>query len=509
MRTSLIAFCFLLAACLYGQESFLHLDRPYYAAGEVSRFQVYLPQPAPGIVRAEVYAPDGALVDYFFLRSGGGGTADGYYRWGYDLPTGYYRLRFAALTEQQTTVDLGTYPLPVYQVSDRRGDAGAASETTPSAPADDLTVNIADGRVTASGLPDGVYSLAVRNREVTGQGSSVRSAAASAGARYVDTLFYGGRLTTPETGEAIAVNLLPFFDNRTLKTYFSKSDDEGDFLITLPSFEGEKQVQAYSVKDEAIDAGLSFPPLEALSTTPPLTEEVLAYLDLSNRRRKIYQLYGGVETPLDATPAGEEMKMLNPNRDYNVQDYKSFPDMLTFFNEVAGELRVRERRGVQNAQLYNAPNQRFFSDTPLFIVDGRLTRDVAYITSLAPAGVDRLAYYYDNRELRRDFPALGSYGVVQIDLTGDAGEFPEADAANILTIQGVLPEQAFGVTEEDAPRLSPLLLWQSGEIDGGTLTVDLPATDDPGAYEVVLVVRDTESGALSVGRAEVTLTASR
>lgn len=508
MRPIYVLLYLLCALALPAQESTLHADRPFYAAGEVMRYQVYLPESAPGTVRAEVYGPDGVLVDYYFLRTRGD-AAEGYHRWDYDLPTGYYRLRFSGLTAGNRPVDLGTFRYAVYNVSDRKQAPAAAPASPPPAPPEGgLTVEVRAGEIIATGLPAGPYSVAIVNTEVTGPGVAVQTAAATVAYAYADTLFYGGVLTGAQSGEPYAVNLLPFFDTRTLDTYFSKSDAAGRYVLTVPAFEGEKQVQARGVNDARVRARLTFPEIEAITDAPPVTAAVLNYLDLSNRRRKIYQLYGGVETPLDAVPAAATAKPLEPNESYNVQDYKTFPDMLTFFNEVAGELRYRRRRGELSAALYNAPNQRFFSDTPLFIVDGRLTRDAEYVAGLSPADVSRLEYFYDNRQLRRDFPALGSQGVVRIELLRDNGKFPAADGENLLTIRGLRPAQPFG-REDGIPRLSPLLHWAAGRTEGGELRLAVPATDDPGEYRVIVVARDAAGGSVRSGSTTVAVAASR
>ena len=507
MYRLLCLFLLFLGTGIHAQESVLHPDRPYYAAGEVMRFRTYFPVDVPGKVRVDVYAPDGESIDYFFVRTQEG-VADGYYRWNFDLPTGYYRLGFTALAAtEDRVVDLGTFRRAVYNVGDRKRDPAAGTDTAASFTGD-LNVTVSDGRVTATGLPEGAYSLSVYNTEVAGAADPVGAAAAQAVAGYRHTLFYGGYLEDRASGGPVAVNLLPFFDTRTLRTYFSKSDDAGRYVLTVPAFEGENRVQARGIGEEAVQAEMRFPPLPALTESPPLTAQVLAYLDLSNRRRKIYQLYGGVETPLDGEATPQAVMPLQPNESFNVQDYKTFPDMLTFFNEVAGELRYRRRRGELTASLYNAPNQRFFTGTPLFIVDGRLTRDVGYVAALSPADVATLEYYYDNRELRRDFPALGGQGVVRIELLRDNGKFPDDDADNVLTIRGIQPVQEFA-REGEAPRLSPLLLWDSGTTAGGTMTVDLPPTDDPGTYRAVLVVRDAATGTIRRGVAEVAVAASR
>ncbi|WP_116125563.1 hypothetical protein [Lewinella sp. IMCC34183] len=487
--------------------STLHLDRPYHASGEVAWFSLYLPAPAPATVRVGVFGPDGRERDYFFLRAEAG-TVSGHYRWGYDLPTGYYRLGFTTLTADGGVADLGQYRHAVYSVADRSAEAAAARRGGADEATGDLGLELTGGQIVVADAPAGAYSVAVYNASVCGDDPTLASEAVTGAQGYVDTLFYGGVLTEAEGGAPVRVGLLPVFDNTTFATYFSKSDAEGRYLLELPDFRGEREVQVISITDQQPRPRMNAAELPALDESPPLTEEVLAYLDLSNRRRKIYQLYQTVETPLEALPPPVERRDLTASKAYDVQNYKAFPDLYTFFREVAGELRYRDRRDGYEARLYNAPSQRFFTETPLFIVDGRLTRDANYVAKLSPATVERVAFYYGNRNLRELFPALGSQGVVQIDRIRPVTDLPADDAANLLTLQGLQTAQPFPAPADGRPRLSPLLLWQTGTTGGGRMVIDLPPTDDAGNYRVVVTHRDA-AGRVRRGLLGVTLATSR
>ncbi|PHK97911.1 hypothetical protein CGL56_13945 [Neolewinella marina] len=481
----------------------LHHDRPYHATGEVSWFRAYLPAPAPPTVRVEVYAPDGSRLDYFFLKSDvAGGTAEGYYRWGYDLPTGYYRIALTALSAAGEDVPLGTFRHPVYRVDDRNATAEAATNDAAEFATDDLDLRVEGDALRIAGAPAGTYSVAVYHDAVVGSaaGATVSSAPAQPTPACLDTLFYRGQILAATDAAPVNVNLLPVFDGATYATYFSKTDAAGEFLLNLPAFAGSKTVQVRSITDQALKGSLSSPRLPRLEQRPPLTAEVIEYLDLSHRRRKIYQLYRTVETPLEVEVRPERPLPLRASKSYNVQDYKAFPDLYTFFREVAGELRFRERRDGYTAQLYNAPTQRFFTGTPLFIVDGRLTRDADYVARLDPADVARVSFYYGNRELREQFPALGSQGVVQIDRLRPAADLPADDAANLLELHGLQPALNFTPRSgEEVPRLSPLLLWQTGTTEGEQTLIPLPATDDSGTFRVVVLLRTAAGDALLGG----------
>lgn len=507
----LLSLLFVLGTGLLTAQTILHVDRSYHAAGEVLRFGLFLPEPAPTLVRIDIHAPDGKRMDYFFLPASESGVATGHYRWPYELPTGYYRLAVTALSAEDQPVGLGTFQHAVYALSDRRAEG--AESTKPGAdgiPVDQLQITVSDSEIVLPSFPAGPYGISVVNQSVLGtEATLVSTAETQAAEAYRDTLFYFGQLVSGDDGASIATNLLPFFDLATLFTYFSKSERDGTFLLTVPPFTGERRVQIRPLTTGDARARILAPTLAPLTERPPLSAAVLDYLDFANRRKKIFQLYGTVESPLHAEATKVNVAPLTPNETFHVPDYRAFPDLATFFREVAGELRVRQRKGTYEARLYNAPNQRFFTDTPLFIVDGRLTQDLEYVMNLKPADVERVSFFYENQYLRRHFPALGRSGVVRIDLIRDSNSFPAADEAAILRIQGMQAPSPFKAVETPLPRISPLRLWRYGTHAGGDLRIGLPETDDPGQYTITVLSQDAATGAVRTGRGSQRVAAAR
>lgn len=496
--------CFLFTLMLLGfvlplnAQTSLQFDRPFHVAGEVTWFTAYLPQPAPPKVRVVVYGTDGAVEDYFFLATDEQDRISGYYRFPYEATTSYYRFQLQALTAEDELVSLGTFQHAVY--AEKRVEATATPPQTDRAAmpsAGGLSVSTADGQLSIAGLDGQAYSISVVNDQVVPEwsGDHLQTAAGKPARRWKDTLFYSGLVTDAE-GQAIQTNLLPFFDPSTYRLFFTKSAADGRFQLELSEYEAQKTIQAHDLNSNDIKVQLTMPALEPLTESPSVTAAVANYIDLSRRRKKIYQLFATVETPLEIKPTEQQRRVLDPNRDFDVQDYKAFPDMYTFFKEVAGELRIRIRKGNYISRLYNAPNQRFFGDTPLFIVDGKLTRDAGYINKMSPAEVDYLAFFYDNGDLRRDFPALGNNGVVQIETVRAPADFPPADAEDILPVRGLLPAAAFRARPVDGnvPALSPLLLWHVGQTAEDTVSLPLPPTDDYGQYRILVVARDGRGG---------------
>lgn len=505
MRLLTFFLVVLFAGTLTAQTA-VHFDRPFHVAGEVAWFSVFLPQPAPPKVKVTVYAPDGEALDYFFLAADAAGQASGYYRWPFDLPTGYYRFGLAGMTTNKEVVDFGLFAHAVY--SDTRPaetTAGTLLGTEELPAAGGLSVAINGREVRINGLNDEAYSISVVNADVIGGSPGFAASPFAVATTWADTLFYPANVTDA-AGTPVYTNLLPVFDPATFEFGFAKSDAAGDFVLELGPFSGTKKVQVRATDGTDLQPTLAAFKTTALTTQPPVTEAVANYIDLSRRRRKIYQLFATVETEINATAIPQSRKLLAPNRDFTVQDYKAFPDMYNFFKEVAGELRVRVKKDNYSAQLYNAPNQRFFAENPLYIVDGKLTRDDNFINQLSPSEVRYLAFYYVGSDLRRNFPALGNNGVVQIETLRPLAKFPAADADDIFPVNGLQPVASFPLrdaADSDVPALSPVLLWQSGRASG-LETLTLPASDDFGRYQVIVVARD-KNGRLRSASQEFTV----
>ncbi|MFT6000498.1 MAG: hypothetical protein ACI81P_002959 [Neolewinella sp.] len=501
MRLLTVAFFLLLTSTLSAQTS-VHFDRPFHVAGEVAWFSAFLPQPAPPKVRVAVYTPDGSEQDYFFLEADEQGQISGYYRWPFGLETGYYRLGLQGMTEGKEVVALGMIPHAVY--NDKRTTeitAGTLSGTDALPASGGLSVDVDGGNVRIGGLNGAAFSISVVNADITGDMEGFQVTPFTPNFSWADTLFYPGNVMTA-AGDPFSTNLLPIFDPATFNFGFAKSDEKGDFMLEIGPFTGKKDVQVRAQDAIDLQPKLYNNKVAPLNTLPPVTEAVATYIDLSRRRRKIYQLFATVETEIDAKVLTQERKALKPNRDFNVQDYKAFSDMYNFFKEVGGELRVRVKKDNYRAQLYNAPNQRFFAENPLYIVDGKLTRDDNYVNTMSPGNVKYLAYYYIGSELRRNFPALGNNGVVQIETVRPVDKFPAADADDIFFINGLQPMAAFPLRDaaaSEVPALSPVLLWQTGRADE-TATIKLPTTDDYGNYKVVVFARGADGSLRSASK---------
>lgn len=487
----LVAFSISLSA-----QTAVHFDRPYHVAGEVSWFAIYPGGNVPAKARVTVSNPAGEVLDYFFVSADANGQLQGYYRWPFGLSTGYYSLAVDALATNNTVKRLGRIEHAVY--SDKRVEAvkstGGNGPLAPPVAANGLTVSAKGNNLSIGGLNGASYSVSVYNEDIIGARTQVLGMAGEAmNVDWADTLFYEAGVALAD-GSPVQTNLLPVFDPATYSFGFSKSDPAGRFVLQTGSFDGNKSLQVRSLEGTELRPTVNIPSAGGSRRTPVITQSVAEYIDLARRRRKIYQLFATVETGIDARVTPQERRKIDVNRDFDVQDYKQFADMFEFFKEVGGELRVRLKKENYTARLYNAPNQRFFEETPLYIVDGKLTRNSNYINKLSPSDIAYLAYYYDNKALRRDFPALGNNGVVQIETVRPLANFPEVDAAGIFSIKGLQPKATFAprnAATDAVPALSPLLLWTTG---GGeqSATVALPATDDFGNYQVVVVARDSD-----------------
>ena len=97
-------------------------------------------------------------------------------------------------------------------------------------------------------------------------------------------------------GQPLQLNVLGAYSPEVKRVVYSKSDANGKFFVNLPDFKGARTIQylGYSVEVENFDVvapdEYSF---AAIEDDVVYNEEVLTYLELSRKRKKIYQ-YGAV-----------------------------------------------------------------------------------------------------------------------------------------------------------------------------------------------------------------------
>ncbi|MDX1911484.1 MAG: hypothetical protein SFV22_08375, partial [Saprospiraceae bacterium] len=316
---------------------------------------------------------------------------------------------------------------------------------------------------------------------------------------WLSGVFLQGWVKDPLQGLLPNINLIPVLDVETQQLHFTKSD-RGQFVVNLPAFEGERRLQMLPFQDEPFQVYWKDAEPNLQPPPPPLryTEGVLRYLDLSRKRKKIYQLYGKTENPVaqaaDRVPAPE----WKTKQVYSVPNYEQFPDLATFFQEVIWRVKFVKKGDRYTATMYNSDTHANFDAPLLFLLDQKATYDADFIGRLDQSLIAEIQVLSDPKQLKKLYPAIGGGGVVRIRSISGRLPLPAEKEREIFTIQGMLPAMVFPDGTKQTPRLQPVAHWQPTfrTDQTGTATLVFSQSEDRSTFcaEVVVQAPDGRRG---------------
>lgn len=507
----------------------LHINQPFYVTGEVIWYQLYLPPGLQGqafTVQATIVDEQGQAVDDSFISSRGEPFCQGYLAIPYELPSGAYRLWLTAAGEKEAAQTLAVGFIPIYndllplpagialaelpeEPAPPEGELDVRLRLEPTGPARPrqvlrLAVEIQDGSgrpvdawASVSITDEGLFGKSVLNGLTQFAGPPLPS-----GQRYLPGINRQG-FVLDENGQPMSSPLLGALGVDNGQLLFAKSDTGGKFLLNLPEYAGRQRWQF--INHPAAGLTVSWPRPSPPPAALPLiyTEGILEYLARSRQRKKIYQLSATLETMLPVAASQHKPPGWEASISYEVQNYERFPDMATFFQEAVPAVRFLPRRDGYAASLYNPASQDYFSAPPLFIIDGKATRDASFAGSLAPASVQRVELLTDPQKLRQFYPAIGAGGVIRITTSLPGLRLPDEQEDDIFSLPGLQAAASFPDTDTDPsrPALRPAIFWHSGLLaraeEGATLS--FRHSDDYGEF-CIEVVAQSPDGRRGSGR---------
>jgi hypothetical protein len=192
-----------------------------------------------------------------------------------------------------------------------------------------------------------------------------------------------------------------------------------------------------------------------------------------------------------------ESSMRNTGTTINVQEYRVFPDMPELILEIIPRLyyRKNEKRELVRVVFSDAYLQP--KSSPLYIIDGLMTRHNSAFLSLKPADIITVKIIHDPVELSR-FQAVAKHGIVIVKTkNGNGARNAERPMTTIDGTNDVFPFQAPGERPAGTrrkPDFRSTLYWNP-EVrtnKNGKATVSFFATDDIG--NVKILVRGLAAG---------------
>ncbi len=488
----------------------VHFDKSFYVSGEVVWYKLYLPASAQGkdfSVQVVVVNGGGVSVGKMFLAVEKNASCQGHFSLPFNAESGVYTFVFTASRKDGTTDELLRASIPVYNdlnITVEKTAVQPVSVGTPTNPPNELKVSV---QVVSDGLPAPRQTVRLKinvadqmGNPVSAEGSASVTDDELCGGKvlFADNFQMGGTVTSgaewlpgvylsglvkSNFGNLMTSSLLPVLDLETHQLYFTKSA-QGVFTLQMPAFTGVHRLQMVGVVEEPFKVTWNEAMNKSSKQQLAYTAGILQYLDLSRKRKKIYQFYGLQDTELKLQAAALKPIEWKGKQFYKVQNYERFPDLATFFQEIIWRVKFVMKGERFTAKMYNVETHTDFEEPPLFIVDEKATYDADFIAKLDPAGIETIELLFEPKLMRKYYPAIGGGGVVRIKTLLGNQSLPAEKESEIISLSGLSLPATFPVVQPNAaePILHPVVFWQPSF-----------TTDKNGAYVLSFVQTDDRS----------------
>ncbi len=509
----LAVFLLFTFSALEGQTT-LHLDKPYYLAGENIFFAFCNRTIESDSVTARVRLFNNSrLVDSYFvpvLNQCG----EGHLKLPYQSETGNYAIDLTLFCgEDLRPAVLANVRVTVYNDGDRAslGDQKLAEIPIGQTQNIDVITASASNRVSyryaiPAEFADRIarVSVAVRDQGIYGSKKNtvhldeplVSLEEASWGIP-----FYGKRVNSEES--QIRNPLLFALNAENL--HFDATEvnlENKEFKIPMTPFYGSKAINFLDYLDDSVKVQQA--PARPRPVVPGAYEVdslVLQHLDIYQEEKTINQAFQqiGLQVKQDST---DLLKVpMPPNYVADVQDFAIRGTTVTLFKELITPLKFRSlgKDRYRARMLYERNNiKKYYTKPPLFIVNGRATRDGPYIGSfpLQEIGYFRIYSLYDDLE---SISPMAFGGIVFVDMLDPNYVLSDSYAQPSYKVRGLQLPVVYPVgpkISDEAPAVGTLLYWNPQvEIVDGALQCNMNTMDVASEYliEVVLHLKDQDA----------------
>ncbi len=521
----------------------VHLDKPYYVTGETVWYKIYLPQGFSNIsgkARVIVKNSRDVLVDHYSIQLAET-QMNGYFKIPYDLDSDTYTFSIYVLENKTLQpVQLLDFLIPIY--NDLSGSelipifpdgSFRSKKEINQIPNTSLDLEISkieagtrekisiSGQVTrADGeIIPSEFSVSVVDEGLIGPAVDeycVFSEEIDLGFNVVigldERVFLQGYISDAKTDQPAQVNILGAFNRKQNRMYYSKSGENGLFTFLMPEQFGDQNLQIAGYlfnefEDTRIEIFKGTADTAMIRMTNQFDRDVSDYITASNVRKRIYQQFKQIEEQAEFNIKELDRLEVRPNKNYKIAEYVSFESVGAFFDEILGSQLKFDRKDDQiTAKMFNPEKNRststdqdfYYPIAPVFVIDGKMTKNAEFVYNLRLSLVDEIDLYYDWRDISEQFGTFGEFGYVVIRTNNADIALPQEDEEDIISITAVQPAPDYPIVvapeEEDIPNLRPSVYWnpQVGN-KNGRLQTSFTSSDDVSKFRILVVAR-TNSG---------------
>ena len=315
------------------------------------------------------------------------------------------------------------------------------------------------------------------------------------------SLFIEGKLQNPLTGKPVTSRLLSIYVDKTSQL-IRASAQNGRVRVSVPDYWGSGIFQILNLDPynptvlELINTSNSDSEDPYFNPTPPKrTPRVLNYLNQTQKRRKIIELFDLYQTPEIRTTVAEP-KLADAT--YRTEDFKQIYSFEQFINEAIPNVRVRIEDTTKTIRLFYKEQGRLFEDHPWYLVDGFLTFNEAEVLKIPYQDIEEVRLYFRSSTIEQYFQGFMLRSGVMEVITREVKYVRELkNSPNVVEMEGFSEPREFSETfklpgSKTTPDLRSVLYWApnvtSDKSGKGQITV--PLSDDTGKFAVVMMGTD-------------------
>ena len=296
-----------------------------------------------------------------------------------------------------------------------------------------------------------------------------------------------------------------------VQTYLSVPGTRTQFTSTFSTKEGQVKyemkdlyggeeliVQTNSAEDSMNRVDIDNPFIEKYTDVPlpPFTNSpgnATALVDNSVAAQVVNKYYGGKLKQLHFPAVDTNTFFFKPDHTYLLDDYTRFTTMEEVMREYVTLMLVKRKNGHFHLPLFDLPNNHFFDNDPLILLDGVPVFDIDKLMTLDPLKMRKL------ETVQRKYFLGGTFydGVMNwITYKGDLGGYTLDPRATVVDYEGLQLEREFyspsyaegQAPESHLPDFRNVLYWSPALLmnASGKSEISFYASDIPGKYIVVV-----------------------
>jgi len=334
-----------------------------------------------------------------------------------------------------------------------------------------------------------------------------------------DKIFIKGQVKD-SLNQPIQANVLGAYASAQKRIHYGKTDVNGLFTFTMPDFYGNQTLQFIGYPKEVEDIKVSLMKETTFDDRPkqalPINEKILKYLEISQQKKKMAEYFENMAENVEMEEVENNFIGLKADYSYKADDYVKFEDIGGFFSELITPLKFRIVNKIYTARMEN-PTARdaSFSNLPgkpLFIIDGKVTRDANFIARTGWSNVRTVDIFYIAEKLRKQFNILAQGGVVRIETDIPQFTLPPNDLEDVFEVNGLknagsfipfTPSSSSG--EVRLPNFKMPVFWSAEQSTGknGQSSVSFYQGDDESTFIIEVIAQSADG---KFGRATKTYT---